>query len=102
MPVKFDLSGFLRTLFPEASPTLLALYAGAAEHAGLLRTDFYTLRDLLDLSGYGSQEPLHVLLLALILALDEGSLCVEATEAGLTRRLAYLGIDPADLVHEAA
>jgi len=93
MPTAAEFTGFLAPLFPEASMDLLALDASAAENAGLLRSDFYTLRDLLDLSGHGDQEPLHVLLLCLLLALDEGSLCVEATEAGLARRLAGLTTD---------
>src|SRR5262249_28054324 len=63
-------------------------YTSAAEDANLLSTDFYTIRDLLDLSGYADQEPVHALLLVLLLALDEGSLCVEAAPAGLERRLA--------------
>jgi exodeoxyribonuclease V alpha subunit len=101
MPLKSDFSGFLAGLFPEAGPALVELYASAADNAGLLRTDFYTIRDLLDLSGYATEEPLHVLLLCLVLALDEGSLCVEATEAGLARRLAYLG-EVGELAREAA
>lgn len=93
MPTAPEFAGFLAPLFPEAGADLVALYASAAENAGLLRSDFYTLRDLLDLAGHGEQEPLHVLLLCLLLALDEGSLCVEATEAGLARRLAHLAPD---------
>jgi exodeoxyribonuclease V alpha subunit len=85
-----EFPGFLRRLFPEAGPELLRLYASAAEDANLLHTDFYTIRDLLDLSGYADQEALHALLLVLLLALDEGSLCVEASETGLDRRLAGL------------
>jgi exodeoxyribonuclease V alpha subunit len=88
-----DFTGFLAGLFPGASADVLALFAGAAEHAGLLRADFYTIRDLLELSGYIDDDPLHVLLLGLVLALDEGSLCIEASEPGLTRRLAQLAAD---------
>ncbi len=101
MPLKSDLTGFLAGLFPEASSPLVTLYASAADNAGLLRTDFYTIRDLLDLSGYGTDESLHVLLLCMMLALDEGSLCVEASEAGLARRLAYLG-EVGGFAHDAA
>jgi exodeoxyribonuclease V alpha subunit len=100
MPLKSDFAGFLAGLFPEASAACIDLYANAADNAGLLRTDFYTIRDLLDLSGYANEQPLHVLLLCLLLALDEGSLCVEASAAGLARRLAHLG-DGAKLSREA-
>src|SRR5690242_15799309 len=85
-----EISGFLRELFPEAGPELLRLYEGAAENADLLRTDFYTIRDLLDLSGYAAHEALHALLLGLMVALDEGSLCIEVSEASLRRRLTDL------------
>ena len=81
---------YLRALFPRAGTDLLQLLAGAAENASLLRTDFYTIRDLADLSGYTTDEPLHALLLAMLLALDEGSLCVEMAESRLTRRFVDL------------
>jgi exodeoxyribonuclease V alpha subunit len=95
MPSATSLSGFLHGQFPTVSPGLRALFESAAENASLLRSDFWTIRDLLELSGYVGDEPLQVLLLCLLLALDEGSLCVEASEAGLTRRLAWLVEDDA-------
>jgi exodeoxyribonuclease V alpha subunit len=81
---------FLRELFPEAEESLVRLFASAAENADLLHTDFYTIRDLLDLSCYSGPTTLHVLLLTLLLALEEGSLCVEASPSGLKKRLADL------------
>lgn len=101
MRLQSDFSGFLAGLFPEAGATVITQYASAAENAGLLRTDFYTIRDLLDLSGYAAEQPVQTLLLCLLLALDEGSLCVDASAAGLARRLAYLGAADV-LAHEAA
>src|ERR1700720_2451294 len=86
---------FLRDLFPEAGPELLRLFEAAAENSNLLRVDFYTIRDLVELSGYATQEALQALLLVMLLALDEGSLCVEASPASLQRRLQ-------DLAGEAA
>src|SRR5438132_4209984 len=80
-------SSFLRDLFPEAGPELLRLYEAAAENSNLLRVDFYTIRDLVELSGYTTQEALQALLLIMLLALDEGSLCIQASEASLRRRL---------------
>lgn len=80
-------SGFVGNLFPAASAELRRLYEGAAVNGGLLHTDFHTVHDLLELAGYADQEPLHALLLVMLLALDEGSPCVEASAASLARRL---------------
>jgi exodeoxyribonuclease V alpha subunit len=77
----------MRQLLSGRTRDLVRLYDEALEEGGLVPTDFYTVHDLLDLSGCLDQEPLHALLLAMLLALDEGSLCVEASEDGLTRRL---------------
>src|SRR5207245_9153025 len=90
MKAASPLSFFLRDVFPNAGPELLRLYEAAAENTNLLHTDFYTIRDLMELSGYTTQEPLQALLLVMLLALDEGSLCVEASEASLARRLGDL------------
>jgi exodeoxyribonuclease V alpha subunit len=87
-----DFTGFLRNVFPGAGEALLRLYAGAADEAGLLSTDFYTIRDLLELSGH-TDETLQALLVCLFVALEEGSLCVECSQAGLSRRLADLASD---------
>jgi exodeoxyribonuclease V alpha subunit len=81
---------FLRRLFPAASPDLMLLFAQAAEQAGMLHVDFCTIRDLVELSDYQTDETLHAWLLVLLLALDEGSLCVEVSEAAVARRLADL------------
>src|SRR5947209_19893147 len=81
---------FLRDLFPEAGPELLRLYETAAETSNLLRVDFYTIRDLVALSDYTREEALQALLLIMLMAPDEGSLCMEAWEASLKRRLADL------------
>ena len=40
---------FLKEIFPHAGPELLRLLQGAAENAFLLRSDFYSIRDLLEL-----------------------------------------------------
>jgi exodeoxyribonuclease V alpha subunit len=75
--------GFLKQLFPRASERLLALFSGAAENGGLEALDFYTLRDLLDLSGYGADEGVQALLVCLFLNLREGSVCVEPSAPAL-------------------
>ncbi|HEV3120012.1 MAG TPA: exodeoxyribonuclease V subunit alpha [Gemmataceae bacterium] len=85
-----SLSSFLRAVFPERGEDFLRLCETAAENSNLLRVDFYTIRDLVELSGYTNQEALHVLLLLMLLALDEGSLCIDASKTGLARRLADL------------
>lgn len=85
-----DLSRLVRELFPQASPELAALYAGAIDNAALLQADFLSVRDLIDLSGHTEHESLQALLLVMFVALSEGSLCVESSPAGLARRLADL------------
>jgi exodeoxyribonuclease V alpha subunit len=90
MIVGLDSGRFLADLFPEAGSDLLRLYAGAEDQAGLLHADYYTIRDLLDLSGYGARQAVHALLLALTLALEEGSPCIELDEDAISRRLGDL------------
>jgi exodeoxyribonuclease V alpha subunit len=92
----FQWDDFLGRLFPETGAALRRLLASAANSANLVPTDFYTLRDLLDLSGYSGHEPLYALLLVLLVALDEGSVCIEASAEGLSRRLRDLVDDAAE------
>ncbi len=84
------LTYFLKELFPQASAELLRLLGGAAENAGLLRGDYFTIRDWLEIAEYGDAEGLVALLLVLMLALEEGSLCVEASAESIARRLTDL------------
>jgi exodeoxyribonuclease V alpha subunit len=86
---------FLRELFPNAGPDLLRLLDSAVENAALLRSDYHTIHDWLEIAGYPGAEGLHALLLVLLLALEEGSLCVELCPAALARRLADL-VEPAE------
>jgi exodeoxyribonuclease V alpha subunit len=85
----------VRELFPDMGEELRSLFDGAAENSGLLASDYMTLRDLLELSGYTHEEPLYALLLALLTALDAGSLCVEISPERLAQRLADLAGAPA-------
>lgn len=78
---------FLKDLFPDASPELLRLLEGAAANSGLLRSDFSTIRDWLEIAEYKRAEALVAVLLVLMLALEEGSLCVEASAESIARRL---------------
>jgi exodeoxyribonuclease V alpha subunit len=66
---------------------LRQVYQGAIDNSGLLTSDYMTLRDLLELSGYTDKEPLHALLLIMLAALNEGSLCVEINAERLNKRL---------------
>ncbi len=85
---------FLRDLFPAAGPELLRLLHGGVDNAMLLRNDFYTMRDWLEIAGGADQEPLHAILLLMLVALEEGSLCIEAAPAALKRRLLDLVPEP--------
>src|SRR5687768_5124004 len=88
LPAEIDsaLEYFLE-ICPGKEERCRALYEGAVENGGLIATDFYTLRDWLETTKYEKHLSLHALLILLLLALDEGSLCLEQTEANFRRRL---------------
>jgi exodeoxyribonuclease V alpha subunit len=83
-----ELGIYIRSLFPRAGKELLNLYDGAVEKGGLQYTEICTIHDLLDLSGYGDDEPVHALLILMLAALDEGSVCIDTVESALAERLA--------------
>jgi exodeoxyribonuclease V alpha subunit len=70
------------------------LLSGAAENALLLHSDFQALRDCLEIAGCQASQEAHAILLLMLVALEEGSLCLEVDENALMRRLR-------DLVTEA-
>lgn len=78
---------FLKELFPDARPELLRLLLGAADNAALLRSDFHTVRDWLDLGAAQGRDAAYALSILMLTALEEGSLCIEVAEPSLTRRL---------------
>lgn len=81
-----DLALLPKQLFPAATPRVLALHAAAASEIDPI--DLYTIRDLTELSNRPDDEELHVLLLLMLLAVGEGSACIEFSEENLCRRLA--------------
>jgi exodeoxyribonuclease V alpha subunit len=92
-----ELLNLVRNLFPGAGAPLRALHQSVVDNGPLLPVDFLSIQDLLALSDYGDQESLHVLLLLMFLALQEGSLCVEISRPGLASRLSDLvGDEQAD------
>jgi exodeoxyribonuclease V alpha subunit len=95
LPIDAVHTEFLRENFPGASDDLLRLLSAARENTNLTDTDFYTMKDLLELSEYVGDEVLSALLLILLLALDEGSLCIEVSEAALARRFDNV-VEPVD------
>src|SRR5271163_4302905 len=97
MPGAADLASFVRGLFPTASAELRGLHQCVVDNGSLLPVDFLSIQDLLAVAGYSDQETLHALLLLMFLALEEGSLSIELSEAGLGRRLADLGGESAQL-----
>jgi exodeoxyribonuclease V alpha subunit len=94
MNESLQIPDYLVEAFPTASADLLDLFAAATDNAGLASLDFHTIHDLLELSGYQQSASLQALLLVMFLALEEGSLCVEVSEASLLRRLGDL-VEPA-------
>ncbi len=81
---------FFRDLFPKSGPALVRVLQGVAENTGLLRNDFYAIRDWLEVAGYRDRESACVLSLLMLTALEEGSLCIEISEASLQRRLSEI------------
>jgi exodeoxyribonuclease V alpha subunit len=87
MPEHSDYYFFLKELFPGAGPELMRLLQGAAENTFLLRSDFDTIRDWVEIADCRDEDVVHAILLLMLVALEEGSLCVEVTPAALLRRL---------------
>ena len=71
--------GYLDGLFPKADEATFRLLAAAVEQGGFLACDLHALRDLLELSGYLDRPAAFAIVIALMSALDDGSLCVAAT-----------------------
>ncbi len=90
----------LQRLFPTFNAERLHLFLRAAE-SGLEAIDFYTIKDLQDLSGY-SDDDLATLLLCQFLALREGSVCIELSPEALARRLEGLASADDAARHAAA
>ena len=78
---------FLKDIFPRTGPELMRLLQGAADNAVLLRSDFYSVSDWLEIAGYQDRDEAHAILLLMQAALEEGSLCLEIAEGSLVRRL---------------
>src|SRR4051812_24702611 len=78
---------YLEALFPKADEATVRLLAAAVEQGGFLACDVHALRDLLELSGYLDRPAAFALVIVLMAALDDGSLCVAATAPALTNRL---------------
>ena len=73
-----------------ATPELRTLFRSAVQGEGALRaSDLLLVRDLVELTGE-AHPAFQALLLCLLVARDEGSLCVRLDEASLSRRLSLL------------
>jgi len=73
MPERVEYFHFLREIFPHAGPELLRLLQGAAENALLLRSDFYTIRDWLEIAECRADDVPAAILLLMLVALEEGA-----------------------------
>src|SRR5262245_43012735 len=78
---------YLKELFPGSGPDVLQLLHATAENAHLLRSDFNTIRDWLEIAECQQQDALPALVALLFAALEEGSLCIEMSRDALARRL---------------
>lgn len=90
MAERVDQHFFLKGIFPNAGPALCRLLQGAADNSNLLRTDYYSIRDWLEIAHCASCDEAYALLLLMLTALEEGSVCIETTEDCLIRRLGDL------------
>src|SRR5271165_1064609 len=86
MDERSEISSHLQELFPNATAELLGLLQAAEQNAAVFGCDHHTIKDWLELAGY-PHESLYVLLLLMILAQAEGSLCIEVSQRNLNRRL---------------
>lgn len=77
----------MRELFPEGSDRMHLLLARSMELASLPISDLYTLRDWLEGTPLEKWDSLALLLTALFLALEQGSLCVSLSPDRLEDRL---------------
>ena len=87
MAEQSDTFYFLKEFFPHAGSELLRLLQGVAENAFLLRSDFYSIRDWLEIADYREEDVPHAILLLMLVGLEEGSLCIQIAEPALLRRL---------------
>ncbi len=92
----------LSLLHPELAADLARALGDPSElPGGLLHTDLLLVRDLAGLAalpGRAAPPELELLVLTLLVARDEGSLCIALTEESLGRRVAALLGDDADAV----
>ena len=87
-----------RTLPSRGRPPSCCVCSGGGrrERRALLRGDYFTIRDWLEIADYDDAEGLIALLLVLMLALEEGSLCVLASAESIASRLTgVVGADDA-------
>ncbi len=77
-------------LYPRAGARLVRLTRAAQDAAQIPWADFYQLGDWLEPYPRAQADALGLLATALFLALEEGSLCIELSPAGLMRRLGDL------------
>lgn len=94
-----QLSAF--AILASSEDRIRALY-GASAKLELPLIDYITIRDLLELSGCPRDVHLVAVIIALFAALEEGSLCLDLKQDGLSRRLmAFLGPQQAEEMAEA-
>ncbi|MBN2159024.1 MAG: exodeoxyribonuclease V subunit alpha [Spirochaetes bacterium] len=78
------------SIAPETgAPELRSIYISAVENLDLQAIDYLTIRDLVTLSGT-NDTGLHLLLIALFLAMREGSVCLKLDPESLKKKLSFL------------
>ncbi|MCK4795789.1 MAG: exodeoxyribonuclease V subunit alpha, partial [Spirochaetes bacterium] len=90
-------------IIPEERKSLLDnIYKAAIKNLELPIVDYLTIRDLIQLSGYTDDVPLHAILLCMFMSLNEGSLCIKLTKDSIINRLFFLKDSDDDKNSESA
>ena len=78
---------FSERVFPECRAGAVAAFARRRGECRVSAQRFYTMHDWLEIADYREEDAAHAILLLMLVALEEGSLCIEIAEPALLQRL---------------
>lgn len=76
----------LHVISEQDSNELLSIYEGAAQNLDLRSIDYCTIRDLVKIAG-SNDVSLHLILIAMFVSLNEGSVCLKLSRESLEKKL---------------
>jgi exodeoxyribonuclease V alpha subunit len=95
--ISLDLLRELSVIPEQCSKSVADLFAGAIENTDLSITDYLTIRDLVDLTGYDAPQ-VHALLILMFTTLRRGSVCLRLEEEAVRGKIAsFAGKGPGAL-----